>query len=312
MPRQSVSGWLILDKPKGYTSAEAVSRVKAIYSVKKVGHAGTLDPLASGLLPIAIGEATKTVYLIMKGLKIYRFSIAWGEERSTDDLEGHVIKRSLKRPTAMEVKRLLKKYIGFIFQVPPQFSAVRIGGIRAYTLAREGKKIDLIARNVFVKRLDLIGMNLEGHFSFEIECGKGTYVRALARDLGRDLGCYGYIVDLRRIEVCPFKEDNLVTFTMLEKADSLSSLEREKLPFLKKNFAALDSFLLQTSLAFMNIKKYLLSDEQAISIREGCSVLLKEKEDTVFDEVCVKYQEKILAIGSLKHGLFQPKRLFKF
>ena len=206
-----VSGWVILDKPVGMGSTEAVSKVKWLFQAEKAGHAGTLDPLASGMLPIALGEATKTVPYVQDGAKVYRFTVAWGEERSTDDLEGPVTKTSDMRPSEAEILALLPKYTGVIMQTPPQFSAIKIAGERAYDLARDGESVDIPEREVEIGRFDLVEMQPDGKTVFEIECGKGTYVRSLARDMGRDLGCFGHIADLRRIEVDPFTPDDFVT-----------------------------------------------------------------------------------------------------
>ena len=224
MPRRGkrkgrpVSGWVVLDKPVGMGSTDAVSKVKWLFQAEKAGHAGTLDPLASGMLPIALGEATKTVPYVQDGAKVYRFTVAWGEERSTDDLEGPVSKSSDKRPAEADIRALLPNYTGVIMQTPPQFSAIKIAGERAYDLAREGEVVDIPPREVEIARLDLIETTPEGHSVFETECGKGTYVRSLARDMGRDLGCYGHIASLRRTEVDPFTEEDFVTIAELEAA----------------------------------------------------------------------------------------------
>src|SRR5690606_15802516 len=172
-----VSGWLVLDKPHNMGSTDAVSKVKWLYGAEKAGHAGTLDPLASGMLPIALGEATKTVPYVQDGAKVYRFTVAWGEERSTDDLEGAATKTSELRPDEASIRALLPKYTGLIMQTPPQSSAIQIGGERAYDLAREGEAVEIPAREVEIARFDLIGMEGRDATVFEIECGKGTYVR---------------------------------------------------------------------------------------------------------------------------------------
>ena len=212
-----ISGWLVLDKPVGMGSTEAVSKIKWLFQAEKAGHAGTLDPLASGMLPIALGEATKTVPYVQDGAKIYRFTVAWGQERSTDDLEGPVTKSSDLRPSEAEVRALLPKYTGVIMQTPPQFSAIKIAGERAYDLARDGETVDIPAREIEIGRLDIIEHNAD-HTVFEVECGKGTYVRSLARDMGRDLGCFGHIAELRRVEVEPFTPEDFVTIAELEAA----------------------------------------------------------------------------------------------
>src|SRR5690606_21886282 len=222
-----VSGWLVLDKPKGMGSTDAVSKIKWLYGAEKAGHAGTLDPLASGMLPIALGEATKTVPYVQDGAKVYRFTVAWGEERTTDDLEGAPTKTSSARPGEAEIRAAMPKYTGVIMQTPPQFSAIKIAGERAYDLAREGETVEIPAREVEIARFDLIAMPDADTAVFEIECGKGTYVRSIARDLGRDLGCYGHIAELRRTEVYPFTPDDLVTLAELEQAATPASPPEE-------------------------------------------------------------------------------------
>lgn len=206
---RAVSGWLILDKPVDFGSTEAVSKIKWLFNAQKAGHAGTLDPLASGMLPIALGDATKTVPYVMDGRKIYEFTVTWGEERSTDDLEGEVTVSSDQRPQEQAIRDLLPKYTGVIQQIPPQFSAIKIAGERAYDLARDGETVEIPSREVEIFRLTLVGIT-DDTAHFEVECGKGTYVRALARDFGRELGCYGHISELRRTFVAPFAEDKMV------------------------------------------------------------------------------------------------------
>jgi len=205
--KRDVHGWLVLDKPVGMTSTHAVSVVKRAFQARRAGHAGTLDPLASGLLPIALGEATKTVPFVMDGRKIYRFTVRWGEERDTDDAEGRIAGTSDARPSAEDIRALLSRFTGEIAQVPPRYSAVKIEGERAYDLARDGEVVELEPRPVAVHRLELLEMPDPDHSVLTAECGKGTYVRALARDLGRALGCLGHVAALRRTAVGPFTED---------------------------------------------------------------------------------------------------------
>src|SRR6478609_2339385 len=233
-----ISGWLILDKPVDFGSTEAVSKIKWLVKAQKCGHAGTLDPLASGMLPIALGDATKTVPYVMDGRKIYEFTVTWGEERATDDLEGDVTQSSDKRPSEQQIRDLLPQYTGVISQVPPQFSAIKIDGERAYDLARDGETVDIPTREVEVFRLSLLCCtpNLA---HFEIECGKGTYVRSLARDFGRALGCFGHIASLRLSFVAPFAEESMVPLAQL--------LELETIEDADARLAALDALLIDTS-----------------------------------------------------------------
>jgi tRNA pseudouridine55 synthase len=208
--KRDIHGWVVLDKPIGMTSTHAVSVVKRLFSAKRVGHAGTLDPLASGALPIALGEATKTVPFVMDGRKLYRFTVRWGEERDTDDAEGRVVARSNQRPSADAIRALLPSFTGCIQQVPPRYSAIKIEGERAYDLARDGEMVELAARPIEIGRLELVNIPDPDHAVLETECGKGTYVRSLARDLGRVLGCFGHISALRRAAVGSFGEATMI------------------------------------------------------------------------------------------------------
>ena len=306
-----VSGWVILDKPKGMGSTEAVSKIKWLFNAEKAGHAGTLDPLASGMLPIALGEATKTVPYVMDGTKVYQFNVAWGEERNTDDLEGEVTKTSDKRPTKEEILAVLPEYVGVIMQTPPQFSAIKINGNRAYDLAREGEKIEIPAREVEIDSLELIDITPEGHAVFEIECGKGTYVRSLARDIGRKLGCYGYIAELRRIEVSPFTEDDFVELSELERVAPEKGEPDQDGNLPVRDFSVLDDLLIETGAALEFLPQYPLSDDQAHRVKMGNPVILRGRDAPVDeDEVCVTQKGKLLAIGMIEKGQFKPKRVF--
>src|SRR5580704_15810917 len=214
--KRDIHGWLVLDKPVGMTSTHAVSVIKHLFAARRAGHAGTLDPLASGCLPIALGEATKTVPFVMDGRKIYQFTVRWGEERDTDDAEGRVVESSPARPTAEAIGALLPRFSGTIQQVPPRYSALKIEGERAYDLAREGKVVELAARPVDIHRLEIVATPDPDHTVLAAECGKGTYVRALARDLGRELNCFGHVVALRRTAVGSFTQDCAVTLEALQ------------------------------------------------------------------------------------------------
>ncbi len=307
-----VSGWLVLDKPVGMGSTDAVSKIKWLFQAEKAGHAGTLDPLASGMLPIALGEATKTVPYVQDGAKIYRFTVAWGEERSTDDLEGPVTKTSDKRPTESEILALLPKYTGVIMQTPPQFSAIKIAGERAYDLARQGATVDIPEREVEIGRFDLVEMT-DGGTVFEIECGKGTYVRSLARDMGRDLGCFGHIATLRRTEVDPFTAEDFVTIAMLEAARFGEAADgdapAEALPEL--GFDAIDALLVDTGAALECLPQVAITDEAANRIRLGNPVVIRGRDAPVeADEACATARGKLVAIGAIEAGMFKPKRVF--
>ncbi|CCV15610.1 tRNA pseudouridine(55) synthase TruB [Mesorhizobium sp. STM 4661] len=313
-----VSGWLVLDKPVGMGSTEAVSKIKWLFQAEKAGHAGTLDPLASGMLPIALGEATKTVPYVQDGAKIYRFTVAWGEERSTDDLEGPVTKSSDRRPPEADVQALLPKYTGVIMQTPPQFSAIKIAGERAYDLAREGETVDIPPREVEIGRLDLVEHNAD-HTIFEVECGKGTYVRSLARDMGRDLGCFGHIAELRRIEVEPFTQDDFVTIAELEAArfgeqgdeDPDTADDASDAPDLPVDFTAIDALLVDTSAALDCLPRIAISDDAATKIRLGNPVIIRGRDAPVeAEEACAMARGKLVAIGAIEQGMFKPRRVF--
>jgi tRNA pseudouridine55 synthase len=310
-----VSGWVILDKPVGMGSTEAVSKVKWLFQAEKAGHAGTLDPLASGMLPIALGEATKTVPYVQDGAKVYRFTVAWGEERSTDDLEGPVTKTSDKRPSEAEIHAILPKYTGVIMQTPPQFSAIKIAGERAYDLAREGATVEIPPREVEIGRLDIIEHGCESTV-FEIECGKGTYVRSLARDIGRELGCFGHIADLRRTEVDPFTAEDLVTVVELEAARSgggsgLPGTDPAQPADAKPDFGAIDALLIDTVAALDCLPQVAINDDAAVRLRLGNSIVVRGRDAPVeAEDACATSRGRLVAIGSIEQGMFKPRRVF--
>lgn len=297
-----ISGWLILDKPVDFGSTEAVGKIKWLFNAQKAGHAGTLDPLASGMLPIALGDATKTVPYVMDGRKIYEFTVTWGEERASDDLEGEVTQSSEKRPTEEEIRALLPNYTGVISQVPPQFSAIKIAGERAYDLAREGETVEIPSREVQIYRLTLLKAETERAF-FEVECGKGTYVRSLARDFGRELGCYGHISGLRRSFVAPFAEDTMVPLSELVALEAIEDRE--------ERLAALDAFLVDTSEALSALPQIRISDDQAHRLRMGNPIILRGRDAPVAEPEAVALAGgKLIAIGEIGEGEFRPKRVF--
>lgn len=298
-----VSGWLILDKPVDFGSTEAVSKIKWLYKAQKAGHAGTLDPLASGMLPIALGDATKTVPYVMDGRKIYEFTVSWGEERSTDDLEGEVTQTSEKRPGEEEIRALLPKYTGVIEQVPPRFSAIKIAGERAYDLAREGETVEIPSREVEIFRLTLLACPDANTAHFEVECGKGTYVRALARDFGRELGCYGHISGLRRTFVAPFGEEAMVPLADLTALEAIEDAD--------ERLAALDALLIDTCEALSALPQLVVNDDQAHRLRMGNPILVRGRDAPVSEsEAYATARGKLIAIGEIGHGEFRPKRVF--
>jgi tRNA pseudouridine55 synthase len=297
-----ISGWLILDKPVDFGSTEAVGKIKWLFNAQKAGHAGTLDPLASGMLPIALGDATKTVPYVMDGRKIYEFTVSWGEERSTDDLEGEVTHASDNRPAEEDIRAILPNYTGTISQIPPQFSAIKIAGERAYDLARDGEVVDIPAREVEIFRLTLLKAETDRAF-FEVECGKGTYVRSLARDFGRDLGCYAHISELRRSYVAPFAEETMVPLAELIALEAIEDRD--------ERLAALDAFLVDTSEALSALPQIRITDDQAHRLRMGNPIILRGRDAPVAEPEAVALAGgKLIAIGEIGEGEFRPKRVF--
>ncbi|MBX5224316.1 MULTISPECIES: tRNA pseudouridine(55) synthase TruB [unclassified Rhizobium] len=298
-----ISGWLILDKPVDFGSTEAVSKIKWLYKAQKAGHAGTLDPLASGMLPIALGDATKTVPYVMDGRKIYEFTVSWGEERATDDLEGEVTESSNKRPSEQQIRDILPKYIGTISQVPPQFSAIKIAGERAYDLARDGEAVEIPSREVEIFRLTLLACPDANTAHFEVECGKGTYVRALARDFGRELGCYGHISGLRRTFVAPFSEEVMVPLANLVALESIEDMD--------ERLAALDALLIDTCEALSALPHLVINDDQAHRLKMGNPILVRGRDAPIAEsEAYATARGRLIAIGEIGQGEFRPKRVF--
>ncbi|MGH6855249.1 MAG: tRNA pseudouridine(55) synthase TruB [Aestuariivirga sp.] len=297
---EPVHGWVAFDKPLGMTSTQAVAKVRWLFNAEKAGHGGTLDPLASGLLPIALGEATKTVQWAMDGRKVYRFTVTWGEERTTDDLEGEVSAKSAARPTRSGIESILPGFEGEIMQAPPAFSALKIGGERAYHLARAGAAVVPSARAVAIEKLRLVGQGDQNHASFEIICGKGTYIRALARDMGRLLGCFGHVSALRRTAVGPLGEAQMIP---LEKIEEL----RHKAP----GDNAMNGVLRPIETMLDGIPALAVEERQAQRLRLGQSVLLRGANAPVAcDAVLVTWGLKPLGICSIEQGSLTPKRLF--
>ena len=299
--KRDVNGWLVLDKPVGMTSTHAVSVVKRLLQAKRAGHAGTLDPLASGLLPIALGEATKTVPFVMDGRKVYRFTVRWGEERDTDDAEGRATEISAERPTAEAIRALIPRFSGLIEQVPPRFSAVKIGGERAYDLARDGEVVELAARTITVHRLELVEIPDRDTAVLAAECGKGTYVRSLARDLGRALGALGHVASLRRSRVGPFGEADMIP---LEQAQSLCHRAAA-------GEGHLADALLPVETALDDIPALAVSPADAARLQRGQAVLMRGRDAPIVrGMVQVACGGQLLAIAEVEHGEIVPRRVF--
>ena len=299
--KRDVHGWVALDKPIGMTSTHAVAIVKRLFSAKRAGHAGTLDPLASGGLPIAIGEATKTVPFVMDGRKRYRFTVTWGEERDTDDTEGRVVHTSDLRPTAEAIRTLLPRFTGLIEQIPPQYSAIKVQGERAYDLARDGETVELKPRPVEIHELILTEQLDNSRSVFEAECGKGTYVRALARDLGRILGCFGHISALRRTLVGPFGESDMISLEQLQAlCDRAASGE-----------GSLADALLPVETALDDIPALAVTRADAARLHRGQAVLLRGRDAPNFSgTVYVTVAGRLLALAEIGNGELIPKRVF--
>jgi len=300
-PKRDVHGWIVLDKPVGMTSTHAVAVIKHLYAAKRAGHAGTLDPLASGCLPIALGEATKTVPFVVDGRKTYLFTIRWGEERDTDDAEGRVVATSQLRPDAVAIRALLPRFTGAIEQVPPRFSAIKIDGERAYDLARDGETVELAPRTVAIHRLELVEMPDPDHAVLAAECGKGTYIRSLARDLGRALGALGHVSALRRSRVGPFGEGDMIPL--------------ERIEALCHRAAAGEGHLADTLLpietALDDIPALAVSPADAARLARGQAVLLRGRDASIFrGMVQVASSGQLLAIAEVERGEILPRRVF--
>jgi tRNA pseudouridine55 synthase len=294
-----IHGWLCLDKPRGMTSTEAVSRVRRTTGAGKVGHGGTLDPLATGVLPIALGEATKTVAYAMEGRKHYRFTARLGEARTTDDAEGEILARSDRRPTNAEIEAALPAFVGQIEQVPPRFAAVKVEGERAYDLARRGEAVELAARTVQVDRFDLAERTDPDHATFEVVCGRGTYVRALVRDLGEKLGCLGHVAALRRLQVGPFRLEGAVSLTALEQLVANDALPQALLPV-----ATALGELPALSLTAPQVER--LRAGQTIRVAPGLLAGEPDADATVRAMVA----GRMVALARLRGGELSPVRVF--
>lgn len=295
--KRDVNGWVILDKPLGMTSTTAVAAIRRIFKAKKGGHAGTLDPLATGVLPIALGEATKTVPFVQDGRKIYRFTVRFGIETDTDDAEGKETARSDLRPARDAIEALLPAFTGTILQTPPQFSALKVGGERAYDLAREGEKVELAPREIEIESFRLLNMPDSDYAEFEVECGKGTYVRSLARDIGRKLGCLGHVSVLRRTLVGEFSEADTVDLVQLEQA--------------AVDDASLFALLQPVSAGLDSLPAVKVSEHDAQRLAQGQSVFLRGRDAPVFEgPVSVSVHGALVALAEMEAGALHPKRIF--
>jgi tRNA pseudouridine55 synthase len=281
------------------TSTAAVARVRRLFAASKAGHGGTLDPLATGLLPIALGEATKTVSVVMDGAKTYRFTVRWGAETSTGDLEGAIIAVSSLRPAEEAIRSVLPDFVGTIGQVPPAYSAIKIAGERAYARARQGEEVVLPSRMVQVHALELFSAGPE-EAVLELRCGKGTYVRSLARDLGRRLGCLGHVVSLRRLAAGPFTESHMISLAKLEEFSHNGAGRKAILTALRPLRTALD-----------DIPALALSEAEARRLKQGQPVTVRAAGVPPEQQmVLVLDGDTPVALAAVKDGVLRPKRVF--
>ncbi len=287
-------GWFIIDKPEGMTSTQVIGRVRRLTNAMKLGHGGTLDPLATGILPIALGEATKVIPFVMDATKVYRFTVRWGQATSTDDAEGEVIETSDHRPTDQEIVGILPQFTGEIWQRPPLYSAIKIAGERAYDLARRGESVEIDRRKVRVERIALVDTpeKCVDSATFEVICGKGTYIRSLARDMGKALGTCGYVTMLRRTRVGPFSEAGSISLDMLEKLLHSAPPEEHITP-------------VETVLD--DIPALAVTGGEADRLKMGQSIRVPgERHGTVR----VMSDDRLIAIAEVTEGQVQPFRVF--
>lgn len=288
---QTIHGWIIVDKPEGITSARVVAKIKRLFKAKKAGHGGTLDPLASGVLPIALGEATKTLAYVLDGQKAYRFEVKWGEARSTDDREGEITATSPHRPSRQDIEQILPLFRGEIEQIPPIYSALKVEGKRAYALAREGKEVALAPRRLTIESLELCDVFPESAV-FEVVCSKGTYVRSLARDLALRLGTCGHLISLRRLMAGSFHEKDAILLDSLLEIGHNTELMKYVLP-------------LQDALA--DILALEVEDKEARLLRQGQSISFPHKEEEVVLILCGGVPQALARAGE---GVVKPLRVF--
>ncbi len=296
-----IHGWIAVDKPAGLTAAAVVSRVKRALDAQKVGHGGTLDPLATGILPIALGEATKTTNFIMDGRKTYAFEAAWGASTTTDDREGEVMVTSAARPDPVAIRAALKDFVGTIMQTPPVYSAIKVDGERAYARARDGQDVTLAARPVVVERFDLMECPDGDHARFEVECGKGTYIRALVRDLAQALGTVGHISQLRRTRCGVFSESGAISLANLEALG---------------HKAADSAYLLPVATVLDDIPALALTEDEArrVSLGQAISLWPVAKRSPLTGlipgmAVQARCGDKLIAVAEVGDGMVRPVRV---
>ncbi|ARC87403.1 tRNA pseudouridine(55) synthase TruB [Rhodovulum sp. MB263] len=292
---RDISGWLVVDKPAGLTSTAVVNKVRWAFNAKKAGHAGTLDPAATGVLAVALGEATKTVPFVTDALKAYRFTMRFGAATNTDDAEGEVIATSERRPSDDEIHAALPAFVGDIEQVPPQFSAVKIDGERAYALARAGEEVEIAARPLYVESLEMVERPDTDHAVLEMICGKGGYVRSIARDLGQALGCHGHVLSLRRVWAGPFEVEDGVSFDLVE--------ELARSP-------ELDAYLRPLEEGLADLPELRTTPDGATKLRNGNPGIVLASDVEYGDEAWASLDGEAVAVGIYKAGELHPSRVF--
>ena len=299
---RSVHGWLVIDKARGVTSTQAVTRIRRLLDPQKVGHGGTLDPLATGVLPIALGEATKIVPYVMDWCKTYRFTVRWGQATDTDDADGQVIEETTARPSEADIRSGLPRLTGTIEQIPPAYSAVKVAGRRAYDLARAHEPFELRSRPVRVDRFELVGINDADRATFEVTCGKGAYMRAIARDLGRSLGCLAHIESLRRLAVGPFTDDRAVSLQPLEASQDNDLASEHLLP-------------IEAGLA--DVPALAVTASEANRLRCGQAMIMlnranneRIREYRIGAVICAMSGGEPVALARLEAGDLRPVRVF--
>ncbi|MCC5984313.1 MAG: tRNA pseudouridine(55) synthase TruB [Rhodobacteraceae bacterium] len=292
---RAISGWVVVDKPAGVTSTAVVNKLRWALQAQKAGHAGTLDPAATGVLAVALGEATKTIPHVTEALKCYRFTVRLGQATTTDDAEGALVAESDARPTDAQIAAALAPFRGEIMQVPPQFSAVKVEGERAYDIARAGDEMELAARPLWVESLDMIARTDADHVELEMVCGKGGYVRSIARDLGAALGCHGHVTALRRVWSGPFEAEGGITWSQIE--------EQARTP-------ALDAHVQPLEVALADLPELPATPEGAARLRNGNPGMVLASDVDYGEEAWASHEGRALALGVYKAGELHPTRVF--
>ena len=288
-----MNSWIFIDKPKNVTSFQVIKRLKKILNIKKIGHSGTLDPFATGILAIALGEATKSIHYFNQN-KVYKFNVVFGELKDTDDITGRTIKKSNIIPTLDEINQCIRKFIGKNAQTPPQYSAVKVNGKRAYKLARENQRFELKAKDVFIENINCLGAKNMNEYSFVMECSTGTYVRSVARDLGKMLGTYAYVSELRRVKIGKINEKDII---LLDKFEELVHIG--------------DHFEVMHSIRDVldDIPAVLIDQELSLKFRNGLSFEYVNK-ISENDYLLVETKKKFVGIGKAIEGKIKPIRVF--